>query len=100
MDYVNSDTIPTFEKMAAVLRMGRPASDYKYLDQIQAQQHRQMMAPPPRNQPRQKIGRNDPCPCGSGKKFKQCCGKKGWGRQGIFYRRDAEDAELRERRIF
>lgn len=22
-----------------------------------------------------KIGRNDPCPCGSGKKFKQCCGE-------------------------
>ena len=22
-----------------------------------------------------KLGRNDPCPCGSGKKFKQCCGK-------------------------
>jgi uncharacterized protein len=22
-----------------------------------------------------KIGRNDPCPCGSGKKFKQCCGR-------------------------
>jgi uncharacterized protein len=22
------------------------------------------------------IGRNDPCPCGSGKKFKQCCGKE------------------------
>ena len=21
-----------------------------------------------------KAGRNDPCPCGSGKKFKQCCG--------------------------
>jgi preprotein translocase subunit SecA len=20
--------------------------------------------------------RNDPCPCGSGKKYKQCCGKK------------------------
>ncbi len=25
------------------------------------------------NEPR--IGRNDPCPCGSGKKYKQCCGK-------------------------
>ena len=25
----------------------------------------------------QKIGRNDPCPCGSGKKFKLCCGKIG-----------------------
>ena len=23
----------------------------------------------------QKVGRNDPCPCGSGKKFKNCCGK-------------------------
>jgi preprotein translocase subunit SecA len=22
-----------------------------------------------------KVGRNDPCPCGSGKKFKHCCGK-------------------------
>jgi len=25
----------------------------------------------------QHIGRNDPCPCGSGKKYKNCCGKKG-----------------------
>jgi len=24
---------------------------------------------------KRKIGRNDPCPCGSGRKFKQCCGK-------------------------
>ncbi len=24
-----------------------------------------------------KVGRNEPCPCGSGKKFKQCCGKNG-----------------------
>ena len=23
-----------------------------------------------------KVGRNDPCPCGSGKKFKKCCGKE------------------------
>jgi preprotein translocase subunit SecA len=26
-----------------------------------------------RDQP--KVGRNDPCPCGSGKKFKQCHGR-------------------------
>ncbi len=25
--------------------------------------------------PGQKVGRNSPCPCGSGKKFKKCCGK-------------------------
>ncbi len=33
---------------------------------------------PPKLQPRkveQKVGRNDPCPCGSGKKYKKCCGK-------------------------
>ena len=26
-----------------------------------------------RDQP--KVGRNDPCPCGNGKKYKKCCGK-------------------------
>jgi len=25
----------------------------------------------------EKVGRNDPCPCGSGKKYKKCCGRKG-----------------------
>ena len=32
-----------------------------------------------KKQPRrvQKIGRNDPCPCGSGKKYKHCCGRNG-----------------------
>ncbi len=24
--------------------------------------------------PGQTVGRNDPCPCGSGKKYKKCCG--------------------------
>ncbi len=30
----------------------------------------------PKGPPRQvvKVGRNDPCPCGSGKKYKKCCG--------------------------
>ncbi|MBQ3597171.1 MAG: preprotein translocase subunit SecA [Clostridia bacterium] len=30
----------------------------------------------PTRQPKQDIGRNDPCPCGSGKKYKNCCGAK------------------------
>jgi uncharacterized protein YecA (UPF0149 family) len=33
--------------------------------------HHRPMAPVVRGGP--KIGRNDPCPCGSGKKFKKCC---------------------------
>ena len=33
-----------------------------------------MVVPPTGKQlKRNKIGRNDPCPCGSGKKFKKCC---------------------------
>jgi hypothetical protein len=31
--------------------------------------------PAPAAAPAQKAGRNDPCPCGSGKKFKKCCGR-------------------------
>ena len=35
--------------------------------------------PPPRSEPLKreepKVGRNDPCPCGSGRKYKKCCGK-------------------------
>jgi preprotein translocase subunit SecA len=28
----------------------------------------------PRRRTLPKVGRNDPCPCGSGKKYKKCCG--------------------------
>ena len=30
-------------------------------------------APPAPIQSEPKVGRNDPCPCGSGKKYKKCC---------------------------
>jgi preprotein translocase subunit SecA len=33
--------------------------------------------PQPFRNRQQRVGRNDPCPCGSGKKFKNCCMKKG-----------------------
>jgi hypothetical protein len=29
-----------------------------------------------RNSPMSKVGRNEPCPCGSGQKFKRCCEEK------------------------
>ncbi len=32
-------------------------------------------APAPVRRKKKKIGRNDPCPCGSGKKYKKCCGR-------------------------
>jgi preprotein translocase subunit SecA len=46
----------------------------------QAQQNLQFQAGAQQEAPRPvrtgaKIGRNDPCPCGSGKKYKKCCGR-------------------------
>ncbi|MCX5697048.1 MAG: SEC-C metal-binding domain-containing protein [Candidatus Omnitrophica bacterium] len=32
-------------------------------------------APPIPSQSKVKVGRNDPCPCGSGKKYKKCHGR-------------------------
>ncbi len=34
-----------------------------------------VIGPEPFQRETPKIGRNDPCPCGSGKKYKKCCGK-------------------------
>ena len=38
---------------------------------------RQSLAP--KSEGKQRVGRNDPCPCGSGKKFKKCCMKREGG---------------------
>jgi preprotein translocase subunit SecA len=42
---------------------------------MQAQNQENKIEQIRRDQP--KVGRNDPCPCGSGKKYKQCHGKAG-----------------------
>ncbi len=49
------------------------------LEQEQKQREMQMsLNSSTDNEPQgKKIARNDPCPCGSGKKYKQCCGKSG-----------------------
>lgn len=33
-----------------------------------------LLNPPKTRTAEKKVGRNEPCPCGSGKKFKKCCG--------------------------
>ena len=38
-----------------------------------------IVGPEPKRREEPKVGRNDPCPCGSGKKYKQCCGKNDLG---------------------
>ncbi|MFW6061281.1 MAG: SEC-C metal-binding domain-containing protein, partial [Planctomycetota bacterium] len=43
--------------------------------QQQAAQPQQQQKPKTITREVPKVGRNDPCPCGSGKKFKKCCGR-------------------------
>jgi len=38
-----------------------------------------------------KIGRNDPCPCGSGKKFKKCCESKMIGKKYLAHKVESVD---------
>ncbi len=60
------DTIDT--EAARVLDGIKPASK----EEIERERRNMVMATAPQNTP--KVGRNDPCPCGSGKKFKKCHG--------------------------
>jgi uncharacterized protein len=55
---------PYMKLMAQLLNARRPAADIMGMIAIQEQQ-----------KILQEAGRNEPCPCGSGKKFKKCCGK-------------------------
>jgi uncharacterized protein len=68
--------IPTLQKMATCLRMGRPAREYAQADRLVAQMLEAQRRPrhPAPQAPRGKIGPNDPCSCGSGRKYKKCCG--------------------------
>ncbi len=40
-----------------------------------------------------KVGRNDPCPCGSGKKFKKCCENKMIGKKFMATKIDSQKTE-------
>jgi len=42
-------------------------------DAIDAMQWWACFDSPPPSEPQKKVGRNDPCPCGSGRKYKHCC---------------------------
>ncbi len=56
---------PTMRIMAQLIRTGRPAAEVmRYVEQ---EDRRTAFA---------SARRNDPCPCGSGKKFKACCGTR------------------------
>lgn len=63
---------PEGEELAALLRENEDALPYA-VSAMHAFWRAKRGAVTVRNDA-PKVGRNDPCPCGSGKKFKQCCG--------------------------
>jgi uncharacterized protein len=60
---------PAMERMAEELRQGRPAANVMH----RRRQPPAKPAKPSATPPAILAGRNDPCPCGSGRKFKKCC---------------------------
>ena len=57
---------PYLRFMAEELAAGRPAANVMEWVRLRDEERRTASVRPP--------GRNDPCPCGSGKKYKRCCG--------------------------
>jgi hypothetical protein len=48
--------------------------DRRTIDEMVARMAARGLAATPVTNPNRRVGRNDPCPCGSGRKFKRCCG--------------------------
>jgi len=65
--------IATF-KEKGVVRNHHEKSQFEWFDGRWYFVDGEMVSAPTRVNKGPKIGRNDPCPCGSGKKFKRCCG--------------------------
>jgi preprotein translocase subunit SecA len=84
VSYCYSVTLETNAERHAVAEISGERKD-EYIDDrsdLQGAPQEENMIPERENKPvtykreRPKVGRNDPCPCGSGKKYKNCCMKK------------------------
>lgn len=61
---LSADTVAALKKLGATSEAARDKMSHL----------KEMVLPlTPRQRKTMKVGRNDTCPCGSGKKFKKCC---------------------------
>lgn len=58
-----------------VVRHHHEVSEFRKLDGHWYFTEGHMITPETQRRETPKVGRNDPCPCGSGKKYKKCCGR-------------------------
>lgn len=71
-----------FDDLYRHLHLGGPPVELEQTEPVQMDLRRSLASDQPvfvegenrRTRPGRKIGRNKPCPCGSGKKYKRCCG--------------------------
>ncbi|MCG9478740.1 MAG: preprotein translocase subunit SecA [Actinomycetia bacterium] len=72
---IRSDTVKLLFNARVVAKKQEPKRNP--LENITASGPAQASRPPSREPAgsKEKVGRNDPCPCGSGKKYKKCCGR-------------------------
>jgi len=61
----------------AIHEEAQPTSEIAQQQQAAIDQSQSDKKPEPIRNRQQRVGRNDPCPCGSGKKFKNCCMRQG-----------------------
>jgi preprotein translocase subunit SecA len=61
-----------FQKLLSAIELAVAQNIFKITVQKQKPAFIQVASSSGRNK---NVGRNDPCPCGSGKKYKKCCGK-------------------------
>lgn len=62
--------IDDFRKQILTMELSSEAMRFDLLKRLA-----DIKASMPQPEKQKKVGRNDPCPCGSGKKYKRCCGK-------------------------
>lgn len=59
------------------------ARAYRYFREGRIAYAQAAARPEPYERAGPKVGRNDPCPCGSGRKYKRCCGAAGAQDTGV-----------------
>ena len=65
---------PLMKQMATELKAGRPAANVMHKFRKAKTKASTRSTPQHNRVPLQVVGRNDACPCGSGRKYKKCCG--------------------------
>ncbi len=78
VEYKN-EGIKLFQRLLGTIQTSFVGSIYKVemVSEAAAERRelRAIKAGQPTSASKKEVGRNDPCPCGSGKKYKKCCGK-------------------------